>query len=76
MNSNALKARLKLMGKTVEDIVRELRKVKNVKMSRETFYRKLKGASDFTRKEILALSELLELSDSDTMNIFFNEKVS
>jgi hypothetical protein len=76
MNSNALKARLVLLGKTVDDIITELNCKKNVKLSRESFYRKMKGTSDFTRKEILALSELLVLTDNDIMDIFFNEMVS
>lgn len=76
MNTNALKARLTLIGKSVDDIVRDLDAKKGIKISRETFYRKLRGTSDFSRKEILALSELLDLTDSDTISIFFNDKVS
>lgn len=76
MNSNALKARIMLLGKTIDDVVTELEKKHHVKISRETFYRKLKGTSDFNRKEILALSELLNMSDSDTLDIFFNDRVS
>jgi hypothetical protein len=76
MDSNALKAKIILFGKTIDDIVNELEEKKGVKLSRETFYRKLRGTSDFSRKEILALSELLDMSDSETMDIFFNDKVS
>lgn len=72
MNANALKARIMLHGKTIESVVAELKDRKDVKLSKETFYRKLKGTSEFNRIEILALSELLEMSDKDIMDIFFN----
>ena len=76
MNANALKARIMLFGKTIDEVVKELDEKQGVKISRETFYRKLKGTSDFSRKEILALSELLDMTDADTMDIFFNDRVS
>lgn len=76
MNTNALKARIMLHGVKIEDFVKELEEEKGVKISRETFYRKLKGTSDFSRKEILAISELLKMSDLETMEIFFNDRVS
>ena len=72
MNSNALKSRLVLLGITVDGLIKMLEE-KEVKMSRETFYRKLKGTSDFNRKEILALSETLDMTDNDVMSIFFND---
>lgn len=76
MNTNALKAKIMLHGYIIEDFVKELERKKSVKLSKETFYRKLRGTSDFSRKEILAISELLNMSDHDTMEIFFNDGVS
>jgi len=47
-----------------------------ISISLAAYYRKKSGESDFTRKEILGISEVLNLDDSDIMDIFFDDKVS
>ena len=53
---------------TIQDMLREL------SMSRSTFYRKCNGISEFTRGEIQKIVDYLELDSP--MGIFFAEKVS
>lgn len=45
-------------------------------VNKSTLYQKLNGKREFTRKEIIKLSSVLELSDADILRIFFSEKVS
>lgn len=49
---------------------------KGVSISLAAYYRKKNGESDFTRKEIIGISEVLKLNDAEIMNIFFDDKVS
>lgn len=70
MNSNLLRGEIIAKGYTVLDFVGELGIFKS------TFYRKLKGESEFTANEIKTIRTLLSLSDEKLMNIFFNQKVS
>lgn len=42
-------------------------------MDESTFYRKRKGATDFTRKEIQKLRSVLGLSSEDVDQIFFTD---
>nr|DAN97730.1 MAG TPA: Regulatory protein-modification, helix-turn-helix, transcriptional regulator, DNA [Caudoviricetes sp.] len=75
MNANALKGYIISRGFTIEKLVEELNK-NNVSISKNTFYRNLKGEQQFDRIEILMISKILRMTDEDIMNIFFNEKVS
>ena len=38
-----------------------------------TLWRKRKGHSDFTRRELLTIRQVLYLSDEDLLKIFFDE---
>ena len=46
---------------------------KSLEIDPATFYRKKKGISDFTRKEIQKMRKCLELSSSDVDAIFFDD---
>jgi transcriptional regulator with XRE-family HTH domain len=70
MNSKALRAELILKGKKTDEIAIE------IGISKSAFYRKLKGKSSFTQKEICKLGEALDISNDKIMEIFFAEKVS
>ena len=47
-----------------------------LKISRATLYRKLNGELEFGRKEIQELIKIFNLSNDDTVRIFFTNKVS
>ncbi len=70
MDINMLKAQFVLKGKSISDIAGLLN------ISKSAIYRKLKGKSEFTRKEILLLISFLEINTDKAMSIFFNDKVS
>ena len=48
----------------------------SVKMKKTSFYRKLSGATEFTRGEIENIIKELNLSADEVMSIFFNIEVS
>lgn len=70
LNTNLLKAQMLLRNKKISDVAQELN------ISKSALYRKLNGKSDFTRREIYALMNFLQIEPTDAMSIFFNEKVS
>jgi len=70
MNTAALKARIILQGKSINELCETLG------ISRSAWFRKLSGTSEFTRSEIDRLRELLKLDDHETAQIFFSVKVS
>ena len=76
MNAKKLKAKILLMGKTIEMLLKELDDIHGIKMDRSTFYRKMNGISEFDRREIIGISIVLNMSDDEIMDIFFEEKVS
>lgn len=76
MNVNALKSRMVLNGMSVIDLLVEIERRFNVKMSKSAFYRKLNGSSEFDRKEMIAIAGCLEIDTATLVTIFFGEKVS
>lgn len=75
MKSNVLMAKLKLLNKNIDWLVTEMAKVGEM-TTRSTIYKKLRGESEFTAGEIKAVSQVMELSPDETMDIFFAELVS
>ena len=69
MDGNELLAEIKRKGKTVKGLCEALH------ISTSTFYKKLKGLSDFTRREIVEIKLYLNLTIEKTRLIFFNEWV-
>lgn len=65
MDTRLLKSILVLKGYKAQDIAESLN------INRATFYRKLEHKSEFTRWEIKRLSEILELSPAEIINVFF-----
>lgn len=41
-----------------------------------TLYRKMKGKSDFTRAEIQNLKNILDMSNDESLKVFFAEKLT
>lgn len=70
MNAILLKCQIILNNKNITEIAEEL------EISKSSFYRKLKGKSEFTRQEISKIIGLLNLNTDTAMKIFFNDKVS
>lgn len=68
MDRIKLEYEMKRRGVSVMDLCNALN------ISRTAFYRKSRGLSEFTRKEILLIVDYLELESP--MEIFFPEKVS
>lgn len=60
---------------TVTRLLSEL-KDRGIIIARSSLYRKLNGKTEFTRKEIAAISEILKMSTETIMQIFFNTKVA
>lgn len=67
LNANALKAEMILKNKRVPEII------KNLQISRSSFYRKLNGESDFNRDEIVRISKALDFDNEKLIKIFFSD---
>ena len=70
MDKNILLGEIKKHGLTVTEIC------KLADISTSAFYKKLKGKSEFTRKEMLAIINILKLDDTQIPEIFFDKRVS
>lgn len=70
MNVRLLKAAMVIAGLTTADMLRELG------IGKSAWFRKLNGKSQFTQKEICKIRQVLKLTDRQTVEIFFAEKVS
>ena len=68
MDRYKLEYEMKIKGITIEQMS------KDIGISCSTFYRKCRGISEFTQKEIQEIVDYLELDSP--MGIFFKEKVS
>ena len=66
-NKNKFRAKVIENGFAMKQIAESLR------ISEVTLYRKINGTSDFTRKEIQKLKEILKLDAKTTDEIFFTE---
>ncbi|MEY8370159.1 hypothetical protein AAK938_01470 [Aerococcaceae bacterium 50-4] len=76
MNSNAVKAKIVFNGMSIDEFInqvnQELEKKGYGSMSRSTYYKNLRGEQEFTRSEIQAISKVLNLSNDEVLNIFFD----
>ena len=63
---NEFMAALALRETTVGDVA------KSIGIDPTTLYRKINGKSDFMRKDIIALRDVLKLNDESTLRIFFS----
>lgn len=70
MNTNALKAKVIEKGHTLKWLSEQ------TGIKKTALYRKLAGITEFTRKEIEAIADALELKESEICYIFFTKKVS
>jgi len=65
VNERELRAAIALSGKKMQQVAAE------IGIHRGTFYKKMTGRTNFTQKEIAALSKCLGLNSDQVMNIFF-----
>lgn len=75
MNSDLLIGTLRIKGFSVADMINEMNNA-GVKISKSTFYKKIRGDSQFTAEEIKAITEIADLSKEEMYRIFFKELVS
>ena len=70
MKVNLLKSKIVELGYSVNDVVSKMND-KGVKMSNSAWYRRLGNFCEFDRTELQALKEVLDLSDDEFAEIFF-----
>ena len=70
MNENALRARMALAGMSAKEMCDK------TGIGTSAFYRKIAGRTEFTQREISAISRVLGLNHDELCEIFFTEKVS
>lgn len=75
MNPNLLKAKVIAKGFSMQQFISKINE-KSHYMSSGTFYKKLNGTSEFTRKDIDRIQKILGLSAKDIETIFFASTVS
>lgn len=76
MNGLLLKSKITSKGRSIKTMILELSQKHDVHISRTAFYRKMYGSSEFDRREIMAIAKVLELPDTELVEIFFDNKVS
>lgn len=59
----------------VNRLLVNLRK-RGVLLSRASYFRKMRGITEFTRGEIIGLAAELKMDDSEVYEIFFKQEVS
>ena len=66
-----LKSKITLRGINITELVEKLDAI-GIKISVPAFYVKMRGETEFTRSEIQGIKEVLNLSDAEVMDIFFD----
>lgn len=75
MDGRLLKSKVVLNGLKVDELLELVNKDEYI-MDRNRYYRCMRGDDEFDRKEIQAMSEALNLTDAEMLDIFFKEEVS
>ena len=70
MNSKLLKAKMELREMTAVAIS------EYIGINRSSWYRKISGKTEFTRREISLISTVLSLDEAELIEIFFAKDVS
>lgn len=66
----------KLKGLIVERGSSQKKLAKDIGMDRSTFYRKMKNGGNFTVEEAKKIKKSVPLTDSEAIEIFFEQKVA
>lgn len=76
MNASAVKAKIVFRDMSIDEFIdlvnQELSKNGFSNMSRSTYYKNLRGEQEFSRSEIQAISKVLDLTDEEILDIFFD----
>lgn len=75
MDGDLLKGKLQIQGYSIPQTVSKL-KEEGVSITPSTFYKKLRGDSQFHADEIIGITKIANLTRQEMMDIFFNELVS
>lgn len=75
MKANVFLGILKTKGKNVDWLVERMNE-EGETIVRSTIYKKLRGESEFQSSQIKAISRIMELSNKEMLDIFFEELVS
>lgn len=70
VNTNKLKGKIVEKGKTQSEVAEA------IGISKATYYRKMKEGGNFSIEEVNKMTEVIPLSDSEAISIFFNPKVA
>lgn len=63
------------MGKNVDWLERQMTK-NGEQVSRSAIYKKLRGESEFTAQQIKVISKVMNFTNDEMLDIFFEELVS
>ncbi len=67
LNGTELKVKLMRLNMSVEDLANRM------SINKVTLYRKIKGDTQFDLKEVKEVVQILNLSESEMLSIFFND---
>ena len=70
MDNKKLKAAIVARGYRIDDFIAEV--ANKVEFTRDMYYSRLSGRTEFKRSEIAACKEVLGLTDEETVSIFIN----
>lgn len=75
MKSNVFLGQLKMQGRNVEWLLNQMAE-RGSSISKSTIYKKLRGESEFNALEIKIISDIMQYSEKEMYDIFFEELVS
>lgn len=73
MNYNLLKSKIYARGMKVEEFIEKMNENVHGNFSKTVYHKRMTGAVSFRREEIIACKKVLDLTQEDLMEIFFNE---
>lgn len=73
MNYNLLKSKIYARGMKVEEFIEKMNENVHGNFSKTVYHKRMIGAVSFRREEIIACKKVLDLTQEDLMEIFFNE---
>ena len=76
MDVNLLKSEIIKNGLSISRLIDQLNQEEGVQISKSSFYKKLRGETEFTRDEIRGISRIVDLDEHEIYQIFFTELLS
>lgn len=73
MNYNLLKSKIYARGMKVEEFIEKMNENVHGNFSKTVYHKRMTGAVSFRREEIIACKKVLDLTQDDLMEIFFND---